>query len=43
MPAERKIRILVADDQEMVRSGVKALLVGTEINVVAEATTGHKA
>jgi DNA-binding NarL/FixJ family response regulator len=43
MPTERKIQILVADDQEMVRSGVKALLAGTEIKVVAEATTGQAA
>jgi DNA-binding NarL/FixJ family response regulator len=43
MPAERKIQILVADDQEMVRSGVKALLVGTEIVVVAEAQCSQTA
>ena len=43
MPVERKIQILVADDQEMVRSGVKALLVGTEIKVVAEAATSQAA
>jgi len=40
MSVERKIRLLVADDHEMVRLGVKALLAGTEIEVVAEATTG---
>jgi DNA-binding NarL/FixJ family response regulator len=43
MPIERKIRLLIADDQEIVRSGVKALLVGTEIKVVAEATTSQAA
>ena len=43
MPAERRIRLLVADDQEMVRLGVKALLAGTEIEVVAEAATGQAA
>jgi DNA-binding NarL/FixJ family response regulator len=43
MPVERKIQILVADDQEMVRSGVKALLTGTEIKVVAEAATSQAA
>ncbi len=43
MPVERKIQILVADDQEMVRSGVKALLVGTEIMVVAEAACSQAA
>ena len=31
MPTKPKIRLLVADDQEMVRSGVKALLADTEI------------
>jgi len=43
MPTVRKIQLLVADDQEMVRSGVKALLAGTEIEVVAEAATGQAA
>ena len=43
MPTEAKIRLLVADDQEMVRQGVKALLAGTEIKVVAEVATGQAA
>jgi DNA-binding NarL/FixJ family response regulator len=43
MPTARKIQLLVADDYEMIRSGVKALLAGTEIEVVAEATTGKAA
>ncbi len=43
MPVERKIRLLVADDQEIVRSGVKALLTGTEIKVVAEAASSQAA
>jgi DNA-binding NarL/FixJ family response regulator len=43
MPAHSNIRILVADDHEMVRSGVKVLLAGTEIDVVAEATTSQAA
>jgi DNA-binding NarL/FixJ family response regulator len=43
MPAENKIRLLVADDQEMVRCGVKALVATTEIEVVAEATTAQAA
>ncbi len=38
-----KIRLLVADDQEIIRVGVKALLAGTEIEVVAEATTSQAA
>jgi len=43
MPVERNIRLLVADDQEMVRLGVKALLSGTEIKILAEAATGQAA
>jgi DNA-binding NarL/FixJ family response regulator len=43
MLTERKIQILVADDQEMVRCGVKVLLAGTEIKVAAEAATGEAA
>jgi len=43
MPSEPKIRLLVADDHEMVRCGVKALLAGTEVEVVAEASTGQTA
>ncbi|MGO9112072.1 MAG: response regulator [Thermoguttaceae bacterium] len=43
MPAKPKIRLLVADDHEMVRTGVKALLAGTEIEVVAEAATSQAA
>ena len=43
MPTERKIQLLIADDHEMVRCGVKTLLAGTEIKVVAEAATGQAA
>ena len=43
MPTEVKIRLLVADDQEMVRQGVKALLTGTEIKVVADVACGQAA
>ena len=43
MLTKSKIQLLVADDREMVRRGVKSLLAGTEIKVVAEATTGHAA
>ncbi len=39
MSQKDKIRLLIADDHEMIRSGVKALLAGTEIKVVAEAAT----
>ncbi|HJT33670.1 MAG TPA: response regulator transcription factor [Pirellulales bacterium] len=37
------IRLLVADDHEVVRSGLKSLLSGTEIAIVAEAATGDGA
>jgi DNA-binding NarL/FixJ family response regulator len=37
------IKILIADDHEVVRSGVTRLLTGTEIEVVAEAATGDDA
>ncbi|MEI8374274.1 MAG: response regulator transcription factor [Planctomycetota bacterium] len=43
MPTEAKIRLLVADDQDMVRLGVKALLSGTEIKVVVEVASGQAA
>ena len=38
-----KIKLLVADDHEVVRSGLKSLLAGTEIKVVAEVGTGAAA
>jgi len=37
------IKILVADDHEMVRMGLKTLLAGTDIKVIAEAATGEAA
>ncbi len=43
MPNERKIQILLADNHEMVRCGVRTLLAGTEIKVVAEAATAQAA
>jgi DNA-binding NarL/FixJ family response regulator len=43
MPTEAKIRLLVADDQDVIRQGVKALLAGTEIKVVAEVASGQAA
>ncbi len=43
MTQENNIRLLIADDQEAVRFGVKTLLEGTEIIVVAEAGTGQAA
>ena len=41
MNQQNKIRLLIADDQEVLRSGVKAMLAGTEIKVIAEAATGQ--
>ncbi len=37
------ITLLVADDHEVVRCGLKSLLAGTEIEVTAEAATGEAA
>lgn len=37
------IRILIADDHDMVRAGLKTMLAGTDVEVVAEATTGEQA
>lgn len=37
------IRLLVADDHEVVRAGVRAFVRGTEINVVGEAADGKAA
>ena len=44
-PAEtkKKITLLVVDDHEVVRTGVVSLLEGTEIEVIAQATTGTDA
>ncbi|MGA2034527.1 MAG: response regulator transcription factor [Thermoguttaceae bacterium] len=38
-----KIKLLVADDHELLRSGVKAMLADTEIKIVAEVTSGQAA
>jgi DNA-binding NarL/FixJ family response regulator len=37
------IDLLIADDHEVVRAGLKALLAGTDIRIVAEATSGNAA
>lgn len=37
------IRILIADDHEVVRCGIKSLVTGSEIEVAAEASTGEQA
>jgi DNA-binding NarL/FixJ family response regulator len=43
MAQQNKIRLLIADDQEVIRSGLKSMLADTEIKVVAEATTAQAA
>jgi DNA-binding NarL/FixJ family response regulator len=37
------IKLLIADDHEVVRTGLKSLVAGTDIKVVAEAATGEAA
>ncbi len=37
------IRLLVADDHEVIRTGLASLLAGTEIEIVAEADSGKEA
>ena len=43
MTQQSKIRLLIADDHEVLRSGLKAMLAGTEVKVVAEVATGQAA
>lgn len=38
-----KIKLLIADDHEVVRCGLKTLVANTEIQVVAEVSTGEEA
>lgn len=37
------IKLLIADDHEVVRSGLKSLLSGTDIQIIAEASNGEEA
>jgi DNA-binding NarL/FixJ family response regulator len=37
------IKVLIADDHEVVRSGLKSLVEGSEVKIVAEASTGQEA
>jgi DNA-binding NarL/FixJ family response regulator len=37
------IKLLIADDHEVVRAGLKSLLAGTDIKIVAEASSGDQA
>ena len=43
MPQESKIKLLIADDHEVLRAGLKSLLADTGIKVVAEVATGQAA
>jgi DNA-binding NarL/FixJ family response regulator len=43
MSPQSKIRLLIADDHDVVRSGVKGMLAGTDIKVVGEASSGRAA
>jgi DNA-binding NarL/FixJ family response regulator len=43
MDQAKTIKLLIADDHEVVRSGIKSLVAGTEIEVVAEAGTADEA
>jgi DNA-binding NarL/FixJ family response regulator len=43
MTQQGKIRVLIADDHEVVRNGLKTLLAGTEIKIVAEVASGAAA
>lgn len=41
--AVMSIRVLVADDHEVVRSGIMGMVEGTEVEIVGEASTGAEA
>ena len=43
MTQQNTIKLLIADDHEVVRLGLKSLLAGTEVKVVAEVSTGQAA
>jgi DNA-binding NarL/FixJ family response regulator len=43
MPQESKITLLIADDHEVVRSGLKGMLAGTQVQVVAAVTSAQAA
>lgn len=41
--AVNEIKALIADDRQVVRSGLRAMLVNTEIEIVSEASSGNEA
>jgi DNA-binding NarL/FixJ family response regulator len=43
MTQQSKIQLLIADDHDVIRGGLKSMLGGSEIKVVAEAATGQAA
>ena len=43
MTQQSKIRLLIADDHEVVRHGLRSLLAGTEIRILAEVAAGQAA
>jgi DNA-binding NarL/FixJ family response regulator len=43
MTQPNKIQLLIADDHDVIRSGLKSMLSGTEVKVVAEVATGQEA
>jgi DNA-binding NarL/FixJ family response regulator len=43
MAQQSKIKLLIADDHDVVRSGLKGMLAGTEIQVVATVVSGQAA
>lgn len=43
MSPQSKIKLLIADDHEVVRSGLKGMLADTEIKVVADVASGQEA
>jgi DNA-binding NarL/FixJ family response regulator len=43
MVQQNKIRLLIADDHEVVRSGLKTMLAETDVKVVADVPTGQAA
>lgn len=40
---QKKIRVFIADDHEMVRVGLRAMLQDTDVEIVGEASTGEEA